>query len=677
VRPDRQHCNRERRLSRKTSGCAADTGYRNVWDTIKRLGLGLALIVAASAVLLLSDSSRRTTPTASLPRVAIVQHVSQTIIDEGVQGMIDGLRARGFVDGSTVQIRRYNAEGDIATANAIAKEVTGSDFDLLVTATTLSLQSVATANRATRINHVFALVSDPPGAGVGISREDPLEHPPYLAGYGTMQPVEATLKLALQSFPGLRTLGTVWNPAEANSEANVVIARVVAKRLGIDLIEANAESSAAVGEAASSLTSRGVDAIWIGGDVTAITAMSSVVSAARRARIPVFTSIPGSVDSGALFDVGADYHEVGRLAGDLAGRILQGTSPATIAIENVMPETVLVNRDALAGLQAPWSAPAPVAAAASPPTPAAPSKTWKIDVLEYVSVEDSEQALRGVRDGIANAGLVDGRDYTLRVRNAQGDMPTLPALADAAITEGTDLIVTLSTPTLQATLQRARNVPIVFTFSANPIGAGAGRSNDDHLPNVTGVPTIGAYEELLDVVRECLPSAVRLGTLFVPAEINSVYNREMTEKAAAARGMKLIALPVNTSTEIADAALSLAARDIDAIVQLGSNLTTVAFASIAQAADRARLPLFGALSGNSGAAVVVARDYYDGGVRTGGIVARVVRGESPAAIPFEPETSTHLLIDPAAAARQGLTIPASIAGRATVIAENEPARGGD
>ncbi|MGD9765023.1 MAG: ABC transporter substrate-binding protein [Candidatus Binatia bacterium] len=334
-----------------------------MWATLKRLVLGLVLILAASAVLLLSDSGRgRATRVA--PRIAIVQHASQGIIDEGVGGMLEGLAGQGFADGQTLSVRRYNAEGDMATANAIAGEVTGGGYALLLTATTISLQTVANANRDGKTRHVFALVSDPFGAGVGISREDPLRHPAHLAGFGTMQPVAATLALAKRLLPGLSRVGVVWNPAEANSEANLKLARAAAPEIGLEIVEANAENSAAVGEAVASLTARGVEAIWVGGDVTALTAIDTVVAAARQARIPVFTSIPGNTERGTLFDLGANYHEIGRIAGDLAGRVLKGTSPATIPITNVMPETLRLNPAALEGLRDPWQFPADVVAKA-------------------------------------------------------------------------------------------------------------------------------------------------------------------------------------------------------------------------------------------------------------------------------------------------------------------------
>jgi ABC-type uncharacterized transport system substrate-binding protein len=125
----------------------------------------------------------------------------------------------------------------------------------------------------------------------------------------------------------------------------------------------------------------------------------------------------------------------------------------------------------------------------------------------------------------------------------------------------------------------------------------------------------------------------------------------------------------NTSAEISDAALALCNQPIDAVVQVAGNLTTAAFASIAQAARRARLPLFGALSSNihDGAAVVVARDYFDGGREAGLMAARIMRGENPARIPFQPLRTTKTLVNPEAARAVGLTVPASVMHRAAVI----------
>jgi ABC-type uncharacterized transport system substrate-binding protein len=267
-----------------------------MWSMIKRLALGLSLIVLASAVLLISDSTHRQTSRKRLPRIAILQHSSQPVLDEGVEGMLQGLAESGFQAGKNLLVQRYNAEGDLPTANTIAKEITGGQYDLVLTASTLSLQAVANADTKGNVIHVFALVSDPAGAGVGISRQNPLQHPRHLVGYGTMQPVAETFRLAKKIFPGLRIAGEVWNPAEANSEAQTKIARETCRRLGIQLLEANVENTSGVLEATRSLIARGVQALWVGGDVTVMSASRSLPAcratpAAARCSISAQTTV--------------------------------------------------------------------------------------------------------------------------------------------------------------------------------------------------------------------------------------------------------------------------------------------------------------------------------------------------------------------------------------------------
>jgi ABC-type uncharacterized transport system substrate-binding protein len=662
-----------------------------MWHVVRRLLLGIALIVLASAGLLFSDTSRQRGRVADrgaapVPHVAILQHASQPIIDEGVRGMLEGLAAAGYHDGSTLEVSRFNAENDMATSAAIAAEITSGNYDLVLTATTISFQAVSNANVTRRRPHVFALVTDPAATGVGIGRE-PFDHPPYLAGYGTMQPVARAIAMAREFFPGLQVVGIPWNPAEANSKISTDLAKQACAELGVEVIEASVENTAAVAEAASSLVARGAQALWTPADVTVLSALGAAVAEAKKGRIPMFTNIPGSADQGTLFDVGANYLEVGHHAGALAARVLDGADMKTLPIENFVPERVTVNPDALEGLRDPWrltdevlrsadvtgqpriadaGAGADRVPASAPFPRARLGRRFKVDLLQYVEVQDAEDAQRGIVDGFAKAGLVEGRDYDLEERNAQGDMPTLSALVDAALTEGTDLLMTLSTPTLQAAIARGRGKPIVFTFCASGVAAGAGRSDTDHLPNVTGVPSTIPYQELLALARETVPNLERIGTLVVPAEMNSVYNVDQLVGFANRQGIEVVRLAVSSITEVPDAASSLFAHDLDAVIQAASNLTTSSFASLARAADSSRTPLFGSLSGDlaNGAALVLARDFHEAGLRAAALAVRIMNGESPATIPFQPLDTAQLQINLDAARAQGLELSPALVARA-------------
>ncbi len=329
--------------------------------SFKRLALGLGLILLAAAVLLGADwGSRRHQPKTEvkLPSVAVFQFSSSAILDDFCQGAIHTLAEGGFVDGKTIRVFRFNAEGDVATANLVAKQITDGSYRLIITASTVCLQAVASANKGgDRTTHLFGAVTDPFIAGVGIVRGPPQEKPPYLTGMGTFQPVEAIFRQAKALYPGLKTVGVIWNPAEVNSEVCTAKARAICKELKITLLEASVEKTSDVNEAAGSLVSRGVQAIWTGGDATVNTGIDTVTKVAQKNRIPVFSNISGHVKSGTLFDLGANYEEVGRGVGALAVRVLRGESPADIEVTNVLPERILLNYGVLKGLRDPWHFP--------------------------------------------------------------------------------------------------------------------------------------------------------------------------------------------------------------------------------------------------------------------------------------------------------------------------------
>jgi ABC-type uncharacterized transport system substrate-binding protein len=328
-----------------------------MWETSKRLTLGFALIALAAAILLVSDWQHRVPAPAEIPRVALFQYATRPLLDDCMDGVVEGLASEGWMPGQTVETRKFNAENDLPTANGIARAIVDERFDMVITITTPCLQVMASANREGKVVHVFGSVTDPFGASVGISRDDPLKHPSHLVGIGTFQPVKETFRLAKKLNPKLKTVGEVWNPGEACSDACTKLAREVCQELEIQLLEAHVDASSGVREAAQSLVSRGVEALWIGGDNTVEMATDAVAEVAASGRIPVFNNSPGQIGKGILFGLGANYHEVGRQTAQLAARVLRGADPAAIEIRNVMPRKLAVNLKILARVSPPWNLP--------------------------------------------------------------------------------------------------------------------------------------------------------------------------------------------------------------------------------------------------------------------------------------------------------------------------------
>ena len=474
--------------------------------------MGVATIAATSSILLLSDLDSRisarseSSVTSADPRIAMVQHASIDALDEGVRGIIDALADRGFEEGAGLEVIRYNAQGDITTSNAIAGEVVSGNLDLIITASTLSLQTVANANRfqSSPRRHVFGITSDPFNAGVEISGDDPFDHPPYMAGLGSLPPVRELFVLLQQIQPNARRVGLVWNPAEANSEAATRLARIAAEELGLTLVEGNAESSTTAGEVALAVAARGIDVLWVSPDITVSTALEVMVDAAQRSGVPVITSLPGSTERGSMLDLGADYYNIGRVQGTLAADVLEGRDPATIPVENWMPVELHLNLTALDGLRMPWVIPDSIIEgarqvidesglreqdipASTPPDALFWSKdNAVVDVVKYIETPNAEISLEGVLEGLADAGMEAGQEFSLRVQSAQGDIPTLISIVDALQSRDSDLLLTLSTPALQTAMRRDRGLPIVFGMVSNPLIVGAGTSDDDHVPTVSG-----------------------------------------------------------------------------------------------------------------------------------------------------------------------------------------------
>src|SRR6266516_1319307 len=676
-----------------------------MFDSFKRLFLGIALIAAASGILLYSDLRNRNrsqtrgnlaTAVAKQFRVALVEHASQPALEDGVNGVTEALAARGCSEGGRLLLRRYNAEGDWAIANSIAKDVVSGNYDLIITISTPSLQTVANANKfGSKIPHVFGLVSDPYSAGVGINPANHLDHPPYMTGYGTIQPVADAFKMARQIRPELKTVGLVWNPTEANSQAQTRLARAVCAELGIALLEANAENTIGVAEAANSLTARGVEAFWLSGDVTVLTATDALIAAARRGKIPVFTVIPPMAQKGALFDLGANYFEIGKATGTLAADVLDGRRPAEIPVENLIVESFVVNRLALEGLKDQWQLPDAVVQRASTiidatgthsrvaATPAElrvpPGRHFKI-VLAYFAPEPSwEICVKGLLDGLRKLGLEEGKNLEVRRAHAQAEIPNIPAMLQNFDGSDVDLIVAMTTPVISGACGLVKRKPVVFTYCTDPLAAGAGQSFTNHLPHLTGIGTFPPVQEMVDVIRGTMSGIKTVGTIYNASEANSRKVVEVARELFAKAGIKLEEATVTSSSDVLQAAQALVSRGAQAFYIQGDNTVAQAFDVVVKAANEARVPLFNDDPDFAarGAVACVGVGYYESGLAAARPIVRVLLGESPAGIPIENVSRKRVILNEALAKNLGLTFPPDIVAEAAKEkAAVAPARAG-
>ena len=297
-------------------------------------------------------------------------------------------------------------------------------------------------------------------------------------------------------------------------------------------------------------------------------------------------------------------------------------------------------------------------------------KLYTIGVFQISSHALLDSAQEGFLQAMADAGYKDGVNVRYQFENAQADLPTAQLIARKLASE-VDLIFVVSTQALQAVLNEVKETPIVFGAVTNPYILGAGESAEEHLPNVTGASSIEPMRETMELMLEALPDTRRVGVLWDPANADAQYGMEVAREAAAELGLEIVEVNISGSSEVLQGAQSLSARDIDAFFTILDNVVMNAFDSLAKVADQARIPLIAPATGlaEQGAAIGVGWDYFDNGYLSGQLVVRVMKGEDPASIPFQSLTKKLIYVNPAAAQRQGFTIPPSLLERADEVVE--------
>jgi len=648
-------------------------------NLVKQLWLITCLILAASFILLLSDRGQRVGRTAkktAYPSIAIMQISSTTLLESHVAGVVSELDEKGLRAPDGKNIRLYNPQGDFSTANAMARDLANGPFDIIITSSTVALQVFSKANLSTRKNHVFGAVTDPYGAGVGISGPGADQHPPYMAGVGTFQPVKSAIKIAFEMNPGLKRLGVVWNPGEQCSEACLKEAKEICKELGIELVEAIAVNTSEVAEAARSLMAKNVDAVWIGGDTVAMASIGLIINLATQAGIPVFTNDPMDADKGALFGLGADYFTVGQYTADIAAAILNGKKPSEFRIENVIPEVLNLNETVLASLKGVWQLTPAVRERLNQQASRKddeilspePGKIYRVGLSYIVPAPIFEIAIRGFKDKMNEMGFIEGKNLDLFMQHANGDMSFLTQATQSLIRRNPDILVAMSTPSLSSAIAHADGKNIAFGIVSAPLEAGAGKSFTDHLPNVTGIVQLIPTEELFDWVQKLFPDLKHIGALYNPSEANSAKEIVDLKKILDKRGIELVQVAVYSTSEIPENIRGLLAKNVDLIFCMADNTVANGMPAIVKACEQKGVPIIaeGIDLMGTGAVISCAPGPYSDGRDLAELTARILLGESPADIPIMPGKKNELTVDLLALKKAGVKPPRELLKKADV-----------
>jgi putative ABC transport system substrate-binding protein len=272
-------------------------------------------------------------------KIGIMQIIDHPALNAVRQGFIDAMKeVYGYVEGENIEYDAQSAQGDVATANTIARKFVTEKVDLIVSIATPTSQAAVNATRDIPI--VFSAVTDPVSAGLVKNLEKPGGN---VTGISDMTPVARQIALIKFLFPEAKRIGTLYNAGEVNSVVTNELAKKACAELGLELVEATVASTADVAMAAQSLLGK-VDAIYVSTDNTVVSALDAVGNVCLTNKIPLILADPTTIGKGALCALGFDYYLHGRQTADIVARILKGEKPGDIPVEFAKKLSLLVNQ---------------------------------------------------------------------------------------------------------------------------------------------------------------------------------------------------------------------------------------------------------------------------------------------------------------------------------------------
>lgn len=263
-------------------------------------------------------------------KIGISQIVEHPALDATRQGFLAALKDNGLVEKDNLEVDYQNAQNDMSNNTTIAQKFAADKKDLVLGIATPSAQALAQAVKDAPV--MFTSVTDPLGAKLVSSLEKPGGN---VTGVMDQHPEEITklMDFIAAEFPKIKTVGTVANEGEQNSQISVKRAEDALKKHNIKVVRASAANSSEVKQAAESLVGK-VDAIYVNKDNTVVAALESVIQVAEKNKLPFFAGDVDSVKRGAFATYGYEYYDIGYTTGKMAVEILKnGKKPGDLAVK--------------------------------------------------------------------------------------------------------------------------------------------------------------------------------------------------------------------------------------------------------------------------------------------------------------------------------------------------------
>jgi putative ABC transport system substrate-binding protein len=297
-----------------------------------------------------------------------------------------------------------------------------------------------------------------------------------------------------------------------------------------------------------------------------------------------------------------------------------------------------------------------------------------IGFLHFASPGPSAPFVAAFRQGLSEAGFVEGQNVAIEFRWAEGNYDRLPAMAADLVGRKVDLIATLSgTPTALVAKAATSTIPIVFFTGGDPVVEGLVAGFAHPGGNLTGVAvqTSELTAKRVELLSELVPQAKVIALLVNPTNAGAERTISDVQDAARAKGVQLAILKAGTTGEIDAAFASLASLHVGALVVAGDAFYSNQRKQLAALASRYAVPAIYAtrIFATAGGLISYGPSFAAATRQSGIYAGRILKGEKPADLPVEQPTTFELVINLKTAQALGLTVPQSLLARADEVIE--------
>jgi putative tryptophan/tyrosine transport system substrate-binding protein len=302
-----------------------------------------------------------------------------------------------------------------------------------------------------------------------------------------------------------------------------------------------------------------------------------------------------------------------------------------------------------------------------------PTKRPRITYIGGSQPTPSAKVTGAFIEGMRALGYTESRDFEMEYRWAEGYLERLPALAEESVRRGSDVIVAANPQAAVAAKDATKTIPIVGPLLDDPIGLDLIKSDARPGGNVTGLLTSvpGLPAKQLELVRDLIPGATRIGLLVNPTNVSDLNQRREMETAAAAMAVTLIPVETRTPEDLDPVFPALARERVDIVIALRDPLFFTRRRTLTAAALASRLPTIYAFREpvDDGGLISYGIDISQNFRRAADYVVKILKGAKPGDLPVEFLTKLELVINLPTANALGLEIPQTLLARADEVIE--------